>query len=316
MEIHRLEHLPSAGSSADLSIPRGGVATLGVFDGVHVGHQEVLRRVCDEARRLGGPSIVLTFAAHPVVVLRGLAPRSITSLKHRLRLFAQTGIEHSVVLPFDDEVRQLTARDFATRVFVDALSLRGLVLGPDARIGHDRQGDIPYLRRFCRETGIELVVLEDQRQDDRRISSTRVRAAIADGDLVRAREMLGRPVSMLGTVVAGDQRGRSIGFPTANLDLHHEIRPPAGVYAVRAIVGSEHLAGVANIGTRPTFGPDGDLQVEVHILDRDLELYGTELEVELIARIRDEMRFDSKDALIRQINADIAGARAALGQTS
>ena len=306
----RITHLSAIGADAD--VPRGGVATLGVFDGVHLGHQQILGHVIERARAVAGPSVVLTFAVHPVVVIKGLPPRLITSLPHRLRLFERAGIDHCVVLPFDDDVRQLSAATFAEEVFVELLGARELVLGPDARVGRRREGDIAFLRGFCDERDIGLHVVDDLRHDGKRVSSTRIRAAIADGDLARARDMLGRDVSLLGTVVEGDGRGRTLGFATANLDLHHEIRPPSGVYAIRAHVDGRALPGVANIGVRPTFGPDGDLTVEAHLLDFDGDLYGKDVELDLVDRIREEMRFESRDQLVRQIERDVASARAVL----
>lgn len=307
MQTHHLDQLPGPGRR--LAVPPGGAATLGVFDGVHLGHQAILARVRALADEVGGPAVVLTFAEHPVVVIRGLQPRLITSLPHRLRRFEEAGVDHCVVLPFDEEVRRLEAESFALRLFVEVLELRALALGPDARIGRDRQGDVTFLRSFCERHGIRFDVVDDLQRDGHRVSSTRIRTAIADGDLARAARMLGRPVSMLGTVAHGDGRGRTIGFPTANLDLHHEIRPPPGVYAVRAHVDGEVLPAVANVGVRPTFGPDGDLRVEVHVLDRQLDLYGQDLEIELVDRVRDELRFDSREALVAQIHRDVEAAR-------
>jgi riboflavin kinase/FMN adenylyltransferase len=295
-----------------IDLPRHGVATLGVFDGVHLGHRALIGRTVERAREGGVPAIVLTFAAHPVVVLRGLPPRNITSLPHRLRLFAGLGVDACVVLPFDDEVRATSAEDFATTVFERGLGLGALVLGPDARIGRDREGDIAFLSRFLRERGIDVEIVAPLERDGERISSTRVRAAIADGDLDRAARMLGRPVALFGTVVRGLGRGRGLGFPTANLDLHHEIRPPLGVYAVRAKLAEGEVSGVLNIGIRPTFGPDGDLTVEAHFFAFEGDLYGRDVEIELLARLRGEMRFASKDELIAQIARDVEQAKQVL----
>lgn len=296
----------------DLGVARGCVATLGVFDGVHLGHQLILRRVVEAARQARVGALVLTFAVHPVVVVKGLRPRLITSLEHRLGLFAAIGIDVCVVLPFDAVVRELTAEQFAQRVFVDALGLRGLILGKDAHIGRDRGGDTAFLAEFCARHSIAFETIDDFKVGDHRVSSTAIRAAIADGDLARAEVLLGRPVALFGTVVRGEGRGRQLGFATANLDLHHEIRPPAGVWAVRVRVGSIWVPAVLNIGIRPTFGPDGDLTVEAHLLDFSGDLYGQTLEVRLVARLREEMRFPSREALIEQIGRDVAAARGML----
>lgn len=304
MKIARVSRLDE-----DFGLSRGGVATIGVFDGVHLGHRRILERLVQVAGEESAPAIVLTFAVHPVVVLRGLPTRLITSLHHRLRLFQSASIDECAVLPFDAEISRIPAESFCQQVFVEALALRGLVVGPDARVGAGRGGDVAFLRSFCDRAGIRFEAADDYRFAEARVSSTRIRAAIADGDLVRARRMLGRDWSLLGTVVKGVGRGRKLGFATANLDLHHEIRPPPGVYAVRVQVGEGEHPGVVNIGIRPTFGPDGDLTVEVHLLEYDGDLYGQDLEVFLVKRIRDEMQFSGRDALIRQIQKDVETAR-------
>jgi len=304
--------LSEVGQAVDL--PRGGAASLGVFDGVHLGHRRILTRMMERASEIGGVSIVLTFAVHPVAVLRGLPARMITSLPHRLKLFEQLGISRCVVLPFDERVRQIEAGDFARTVFVETLGLRWLVLGPDARIGFQAQGDVRFLAGFCEQNDIRLEVVEDLHVDDVRVSSTRIRAAIADGDLVRARRMLGRDWSMLGIVMQGEGRGRKLGYRTANLNLHHEIRPPPGVYAGWARLEQDRHPCVINIGIRPTFGPDGDLTVEAHLLEFDGDLYDSELELILVQRVRSEQRFPSREELTLQIGRDIAEARRILAR--
>ncbi len=307
MEIIRVSQL-----GGDIAAKPGGVATIGVFDGVHLGHQVLLRYTVATARELRAPAIVLTFAVHPVAVLKGLPPRLVTSLPHRLHLFESLGVDASVVLPFDDQVRMLDADTFARAVFVDGLPLKGLVVGPDAHVGRDRRGDVSFLRRFCAANSMRIEVIEPLKLSGERVSSTRIRAAIADGDLDRAARMLGRRWSMFGTIVKGDGRGRKLGFPTANFDLHHEIRPPSGVYAVASAIDGRRVGGVMNIGIRPTFGPDGDLTVEVYYLDFEGDLYGKDLEVVLVKRLRDEMRFASREELVAQIGKDVDAARGAL----
>lgn len=297
-----------------VDVPAGGVATIGVFDGVHRGHAAIIDRVVAAASRFGGPAVAVTFSVHPVVVVKRLPPRSITSLPHRLRLLERRGLDHVVVLPFDEEVRAVSAERFARRVFLDVLRLRGLLVGPDARIGRDREGDTEFLARFAAEHDLSFEVVPPVLDRGEPVSSTKVRAAIADGDLERAARMLGRPVSLLGRVVQGEGRGRRIGFPTANLDLDHEIRPPAGVYAGRTWLEGKTHGAVLNIGVRPTFGPDGDLTVEVHLLDFDGDLYGRTLEVEVLFRLRGEERFDGPEALAERIRSDCDRARRLLSE--
>ncbi|MFG0320380.1 MAG: riboflavin biosynthesis protein RibF [Planctomycetota bacterium JB042] len=299
--------------SDDAGVAPGAVCTLGVFDGVHRGHRRLLERLVRAAREREREAVVLTFAVHPVVVVRNLTPRLITSLPHRLRLFEPLGVDACVVLPFDESVRGLSAEAFARTVFLDGLAAGGLVLGPDTRIGRDRAGDLEFLGAFCDRHGLTFEVVDPVVDDGGPVSSTRIRAAITDGDLERASRMLGRPFTLFGTVVRGEERGRKLGYRTANLDLHHEIRPPAGVYAIRARVDVASRGGVLNIGIRPTFGPDGDLTVEAHLFDYDGDLYGRELEVELVDRLREEMRFESREELARQIERDCRAARERLG---
>jgi riboflavin kinase/FMN adenylyltransferase len=300
---------------ARIAAPRGSIATFGVFDGVHRGHRHLLSRVVAAAREAKAPALVITFAVHPVAVLRGLPPRSITSLPHRLRLFSDLGFDACVVLPFDETVRDLDADTFARRIFVRGLGIRGWVLGPDARIGKDRRGDRAFFERFAAAHGLSLEFVEPFAVAGEPISSTRIRAAITDGDLDRARAMLGREVSLYGTVVAGDGRGAKLGFPTANLDLHHEIRPPLGVYAVRARIDGRQWDGVLNVGIRPTFGPDGDLTVEAHLFDFAGNLYGRDLELVLVKRLRAEKKFGSRDELVAQIARDCEAAKEVLRAT-
>lgn len=288
---------------------------MGVFDGVHLGHQAILRRNTERARELGAQSTVVTFREHPKAVLLGHAPRTLTSLEHRLELFRRAGIEHTVALTFDEELRQIDARDFARELLAGALSARQLVLGFDGKFGRDRQGTPEFLR----DLGYEVEVVPEVLVGGRPVSSTAIREAVELGDLDGAARMLGRPVAVYGDVVAGDAVGRKLGFPTANLDLHHELRPPAGVYACRAyrtqsVLPAAHPA-VANIGFRPTLAEQrpAAASVEVHLLDFDGDLYGESLEVEFVARLRDERRFANLTELAAQIGSDVLAARAVLG---
>lgn len=308
--------------------PAGGsVVSVGVFDGVHLGHQEILRRNVEHARALGAVPTVVTFREHPKSVLLGRAPRTLTSLAHRLELFRRAGIEHTVALTFDEELRQVPAREFARGFLVERLGARRFVLGFDGKFGRDREGTPEFLRSM----GFDVEVVPQVVLAGRAVSSTAIREAVELGDLAGASRMLGRPVAVYGDVVHGDGRGREIGFPTANLDLHHELRPPPGVYACfarrvgdeRAPRGStdvEHprRPAVANVGFRPTLGgvrPDAAV-VEVHVLDFSGDLYGQHLELEFVALLREERRFPDLTALARQIAADVAHARAALDRTN
>jgi riboflavin kinase/FMN adenylyltransferase len=286
----------------------GAVVSIGVFDGVHLGHQAILAANLDRARRLGARSTVVTFAGHPKKLLLGHEPRTLTSLEHRLELFRRAGIEHTLALTFDEELRRLSAEDFAAEILVGRLGARAFVLGFDSKFGRDRRGGPELLL----QRGYDVEVVSQVLVGGRAVSSTAIREAVELGDLEGARRMLGRPVAVLGTVVPGERLGRELGFPTANLDLHHELHPPAGVYAGLArLVGrpGEHLA-VANIGVRPTLDTHGSrAMVEVHLLDFAGDLYGAQLEFQFGTRLRSETRFESRAALAAQIARDVAAAR-------
>jgi riboflavin kinase/FMN adenylyltransferase len=253
-------------------------------------------------------------------VLLGRAPRTLTTIEHRLALFWRAGIRHAVVLKFDEALRDTTADDFTATILEDGLDTRAFVLGFDSKFGRDRAGGPESLRARGHEVEVPPKVLIDQRP----ISSTAIREAVELGDLAGASRMLGRPVTIYGEVVHGEALGRRLGFPTANLDLFHELRPPEGVYACRAhIVPPPSTSGVpdprervgshdavANIGRRPTIGHrDTGPLVEVHLLDFDGDLYGQRIELEFVSLLRGEKHFESLDALQAAIADDVARAR-------
>lgn len=293
----------------------GAVVSIGVFDGVHLGHQAILAANVALAQQLGAVPTVVTFRGHPKQVLLGHAPKTLTTLEHRLELFARAGIEHTAALAFDEELRRTAARSFLDQVLLGRLGARAFVLGPDSKFGTDREGTPQWLA----EQGHAVHVVPKVVARGWAVSSTAIREAVELGDLSGARHMLGRRPSVLGQVVRGDQLGRQLGFPTANLDLHHELHPPIGVYACRAHLLREGSAAeierswgaVCNIGFRPTLDGARALHplVEVHLFDFEGELYGERLEVEFIASLRGERRFPDLEALKAQIAVDAAAAR-------
>ncbi len=291
----------------------GAVATVGVFDGVHLGHFVVMRRVVERARELGATPAVVTFSGHPKNVLVGRAPATVTSLEHRLLLFERAGIEAALVLEFTPLLRELSAEAFARRVLVEGMGARELVLGFDSKFGKDRGGTVESLQPLAAELGFGLTEVPPMRLGERAVSSTAIREAVQLGELERAATMLGRPVSLLGTVRRGDGRGRELGFPTANLDPHHELRPPDGVYAVLVLLDGELRPAVANIGERPTFGSPGH-SVEVHLLDWSGDLYDRELEVHFLELLRPEGTFAGAAELVAQIGRDVEAARASAAE--
>jgi riboflavin kinase/FMN adenylyltransferase len=287
-----------------------------MFDGVHRGHLAVLEVLAAHADSRGLARAVITFRAHPKAVTLGHAPPSITSFEHRLALLERAGVEVVLPLEFDEALRATDPETFLQRYVVDRLRARSLVLGWDSKFGRDRAGTIETIGPLAREMGLELQSVAAVAQQGRPISSTVIREAIALGDLVAAREMLGRDPSLYGRVVPGARRGRELGFPTANLALDHELRPPPGVYAVRALVDGVWVPGVMNLGCRPTFDTASTLTCEVHLLDFAGDLYGRWVEVAIVRRLRDERRFASPAELREAIAADAAAARAALAPAS
>jgi riboflavin kinase/FMN adenylyltransferase len=292
------------------------VVSIGVFDGVHLGHQAILAANVQRATELGAVPTVVTFRDHPKGVLLGHAPRTLTTLQHRLQLFQRAGIEHTLALQFDAGLRNVTAEDFTRELLVKKLAARSFVLGFDSKFGRDRVGGAQLLE----ELGFDVQVVPQVDIDRRAVSSTAIREAVELGDLAGAARMLGRAVSVFGEVVRGDALGRQIGFPTANLDLHHELHPPTGVYAClarrqdpseRSGIPAPYPA-VANIGYRPTVegGTRAPLpRVEVHLLDFEGDLYGEHLELEFVGCLRAELRFEGLEALSEQIARDVADAR-------
>lgn len=286
--------------------------TIGVFDGVHLGHQHLFAQVKAVAARDGLLPGVVTFDRHPSRVLSsnsGLL--TLTSLEEREALIRAQGISLVVVLPFDQELSQLTARQFCD-MLCRHLRMCCLVVGPDFALGRNREGSIPVLQDLGQEMGFRVAVVPPFVLGDEVVSSTAIRRALAQGDVVRAARFLGRPFSLRGTVVVGERRGQRLGFPTANLPVNeHRSLPADGVYVARAVLGGQALPAVSYIGPRPTFGP-GQRVLETYILDfAGGQLYGRELQVELVEHIRGDMKFPGVEALKEQIARDVETARRA-----
>lgn len=293
----------------------GRAVTVGVYDGLHAGHRAVLALLRRRAAELGGlETAVVTFDPHPLqVVAPEHAPRLLTGIAHRLELLDAAGVDLTAVVPFGEEMRLLTPAAFAGTVLAGALHARLVVVGEDFRFGHHRLGNVASLAELGDAHGFiaEILPLVG---GEAPISSTRVRAMVAAGDVEAAAAALGRPHEVRGTVVRGDGRGRVLGFPTANVVPAPDLAVPrGGVYAVRAgTPGAPLRPGVANVGTRPTFGGEGEV-LEVHLLDGADALYGATLRVTFVSRLRDERRFGSPGDLRVQIAADVAAARERLG---
>jgi riboflavin kinase/FMN adenylyltransferase len=294
--------------------PSHSVVAVGVFDGVHLGHQRLLHELLEMSSVLQGMPTVVTFANHPDQVLHGEAPPPLVSVPHRLRLLRRAGVTRLVLLQFEPRLQRLPARDFAQRLLVDKLRTRGLLLGYDSALGKDREGTPQRFAELGAELGFVVRVGAPFEVDGKPVSSTAIREAIARGDLALAHRYLGRFPGAIGTVAHGDARGAALGFPTANLVLQPGALPPHGVYAVEAILDGLVHPAVANLGVRPTFAgaTPPEPRLEVHLLDWSGDLYGRELEVTFRQLLRPERRFADANALRAQIAADVAAARAAL----
>jgi riboflavin kinase/FMN adenylyltransferase len=298
--------------------PTGSVVTIGAFDGVHLGHQALLRMVRERAAERGLPTALVTFDRHPAQVVRPeSAPKLLTSLPQRLELLEATGlVDHAVVLTFDDERRRESAEDFVTQILEGCLHARLVVVGADFHFGNGRRGNVALLERMGRDLGFDVVGLDLVRaaEDADRVtySSTLVRQRLADGDVRGAAEILGRVHEVRGTVVEGDRRGRELGFPTANVAVPEEIcLPAAGIYA-GTFTGTDGVARPAaiSLGHRPTFYTDqAYLLLEAYLLDFNGDLYGQAASVGFVERIRAEERFDSAEALVAAMNRDVEAAR-------
>ena len=283
------------------------VITLGAFDGIHRGHQELLRRVETIARERGGRGILLSFEPHPQrVIAPGTAPPLLTPREEKLVLLEAAGLDTLVILPFNREFSQMEAEDFVRDILVGALGVRFLVLGHDHAFGRGRRGRPELLRKMAQELGFDLEVVGAVAEDGEPITSTLIRQVLAEGDVERAGHLLGRPYSLKGLVVKGDKRGHTLGYPTANLAIpaRDKCIPGNGVYAVWTRVRGLDYRGACSIGTRPTFGSD-ERTVEIHLIDFDSEIYGEPIEVLFRTKLREEKEFEGPEVLIEQIGKDV-----------
>ena len=286
--------------------------TVGVFDGVHLGHQRLLTHLRNEAQQRDLLTGVVTFKSHPQKVLsRGSKLLWLSNLETRTNLLRSFGIDVIVTLPFTPQLAELTAREFV-QLLKDYLKMRGLVVGPDFALGKNREGSADQLRLLGQEMGFIVEVVPPVVLDGQVISSSAVRLALAQGDMETVEKLFGRPFSLSGRVVTGDRRGRILGFPTANLDVEPEQALPSdGVYVTVAHIDHESLPSVTNIGVRPTFG-GGKRLVEAYLLDYEGELREQRLRIDLLDKLRDEKHFDTAEELKAQIRKDVEQARAIL----
>ena len=312
MEVVRLEPLPTVPRDA-----RPAVVTIGNFDGVHRGHQALVKAARDRAALRHEVCLALTFDPHPAAVLNPQRPpRCLMTVSQKAELLCALGIDVLAVLPFTHALASLTPGDFAAVILSGALGARAVVVGEGFRFGKSRAGDVAKLQGLGRDLGFDVVAVPAVLQDGGRVSSTRVRESLLAGDVTAAAALLGRPYFVEGKVVRGDGRGRTLGIPTANRAVENEILPKEGVYAAEVALSAGELPrpAVVNLGRRPTFGGGGPTTTEAHLLDFNDDLYDQRLRVSFVARLRDERAFSGPEALRAQIQEDVRAARRVLAQ--
>jgi riboflavin kinase/FMN adenylyltransferase len=304
--IWDLQHFPEQA--------RGGAVSVGNFDGVHLGHAALVSQLTSLARDISGPSVVITFDPHPAALLRpGSEPIALTEIPRRAQLLADLGVDFVAVCQTNQKLLDLSPRDFFEQVLVGQIGMRGIVEGPNFFFGKSRGGDTHTLARYCQPLAIPFHIVDATSTEGGMVSSTEVRRRIAAGDLAQANLLLTAPYQLSGVVTHGDGRGKSLGFPTANLEQIHTLIPAHGVYATRVTVAGKRYAAATHIGPNPTFDPLGPPKVETHIIDFNGDLYDRPLAIEFVDGIRTITRFSSVDELIAQLHFDIDAARRLTG---
>ena len=295
---------------------RGCVVTIGAFDGVHLGHQAVIKHLLEKSAELAVPSVIIVFEPLPREYFSPLeAPARIMSFREKFVAMEALGVDRLMRVRFNEGLRNMSAQRFLEDIFVDGLGVRHIVLGDDFRFGNDRQGDLEFIRQQGPRYGYGAGPTPTRSIDGERVSSTRIRQALESADFDEAQRLLGRPYSISGKVVYGRQLGRTIGTPTANVELRRLRAPLSGVYSVEVSGGGLDAAwGVANVGIRPTVEDSIKANLEVHLLDRQIALYGQHIEVRFRRKLRDEQKFGSVDELKENIARDIQNTRAWFGQ--
>jgi len=283
------------------------VVTVGTFDGLHLGHQKIIRRMTELARENNGETILVTFDPHPRLVVNSNSHeiKFINTQKRKFDLLNKLGIDHLIIIPFTKEFAKTSSEDFIKEYLIDSIGAKKLIVGYDHHFGRDREGNYQKLHQLGKKYGFDVEEISAQYIGDTAVSSTKIRKALMDGDVNLANEMLGYEYSITGIVVEGNKIGRSIGFPTANIEIEdkYKLIAAGGVYACRVDIDGKRNAGMGNIGTRPTVGING-LVTEVHIFDFDKDIYGQEITIYFVDRIRDEKKFNSLEELKTQLRKD------------
>jgi riboflavin kinase/FMN adenylyltransferase len=296
--FHDTKHLPPF---------RNAVLTVGTFDGVHKGHRVILQEVVRHAKQVDGESVLLTFEPHPRKLLFPDQPLGIiTPLKEKLQLITEAGIDHVVVVPFTREFSNMSAQEYIEHFMVGIFHPHSIVIGYDHRFGHDRKGDMKMMEAYAPIYNYELTEIAPQLIDDAAVSSTKIRHAITDGRMEEASHMLGRNYSVKGTVMHGNKLGRTLGYPTANIQPQEkeQIIPANGIYAIQAIHDNTQYNGMLSVGFNPTVTDKKELRIEANLFDFDKDIYDDTLEIFFVKKLREEQKFDSLDALKEQLHRD------------
>lgn len=294
-------------SIKDLKKNKNTVLTLGTFDGIHPGHLKIIGRLVSCSKEKGCRSVVITFYPHPRTILgNDNSVKMLTTQEEKIELLEKLGVENLLIINFTKEFASLSAEDFIYDYLINGIGLTEIVLGHDHHFGKGRRGNAELLQKIADKEGFIVTKAEAFMIDGEAVSSTKIRNAIAEGDIIRANKLLGRNYEFSGIVVGGDKRGRELGFPTANIKLssQEKLLPASGVYAVKVMVENERHTGLLSIGNRPTFYNQGELVSEVYIYDFNREIYGAKVTTELVERLRGEVKFNSAEELINQMNTD------------
>ena len=283
------------------------VLTLGMFDGIHIGHQAIIRQLNEIAKKENGESVLLTFEPHPRVVLGKGADdlQLLTTLDEKKELLEKSGLNNLILHPFTKEFAALSAEDFVKELLVHQIGIHTIIIGYDHHFGKNRQGNFEQLNELSKKFGFNCIKIEEIKSENLNISSTQIRKAILNGNIKKANLGLGRNYSLTGKVIHGDKLGRRLGFPTANLETQtYKLIPGNGVYIVKVFLENEIFKGLLSIGTRPTVTNSNEKRVEVYLMDFDREIYGENLKLEVLHKIRDDMKFQSVEDLVQQMNLD------------
>ena len=282
------------------------VLTLGTFDGVHIGHNAILDKICKASEKENLESVILTFFPHPrLIVSNNYDIKLLNTMNEKAGLLEKVGIQNFIVHPFDKTFSELSPREFVTQVLIEKLNIQKIIIGHDHKFGKDRAADFNDLINFGKEFGFEVEEISAQQINEVSVSSTRIRNSLLEGNVSLAKDYLGYPYVLTGNVVKGNQLGRTINFPTANIEIPEEYKliPKNGVYIVTVNVSNQTVFGMMNIGVKPTLG-ENKLSIEVHLLDFDKDIYNQKIQVHILERLRDEQKFESFEALKLQLEVD------------